>query len=125
MWFKKARMLYVLSWLMAGAAAWAGQYRLQLGQANRVPVGIEVRNAETQCNVEIRIDGGPPMNYKVSAPDFTAWIMLTPNQAGPMQVSWKGVFYRNAKDELLNPCPTMGQTRFLAAAGNEIGRAHV
>lgn len=115
MCFPTARVMLLLLWLLAGAAAWAGQYRLLVGQPNRVPVGIDVRNAETQCNVEIRINGGPPIQQRVSAPDFMAWLVLTPAQSGATQVSWRGVFYRSAKDELVNPCPVMGQTRFMAS----------
>ena len=113
--FSTARVMLILFWLLAGATAWAGQYRLLVGQPNRVPVGIEVRNAETLCNVEIRINGGPPIQQRVSAPDFMAWLVLTPQQSGVTQVSWRGVFYRNTKDELVNPCPVMGQTRFMAS----------
>ena len=42
--FSTARVMLILFWLLAGATAWAGQYRLLVGQPNRVPVGIEVRN---------------------------------------------------------------------------------
>ena len=113
-----ARVLCGLLALFASAAAWAVQFRLQVGQANRVPVGIEVRNAETLCNVEIRVDGGPPFQQRVSAPDFMAWLVLTPVRSGPVQVSWRGVFHRNDRDELVNPCPTQGQTRFMAGTSN-------
>jgi len=113
-----ARVLYVLVFILACASSWAGQFRLQVGQANRVPIGIDVKNAETQCNVEISIAGGPTLQHRVSAPDFMAWLVLVPAQAGPVQVTWRGVFYRTEKDELFNPCPTMGQTRFMASGGN-------
>lgn len=113
-----ARVLYVLVFILACASSWAGQFRLQVGQANRVPIGIEVKNAETQCNVEISIAGGPTVQQRVSAPDFMAWLVLVPAQPGPVQVSWRGVFYRTEKDELFNPCPTMGQTRFMASGAN-------
>ncbi|MEY2621592.1 MAG: IgA receptor precursor [Pseudomonadota bacterium] len=115
---KTARALCVLLALWAGAAAWAAQYRLQVGQMNQVPVGIDVRNAETLCNVEIRVDGGPPFQQRVRAPEFMAWLVLTPVQSGPVLVTWRGVFYRNERDELVNPCPTQGQTRFMAGPGN-------
>ena len=113
-----ARVLYALVFFFACGLSWGGQFRLQVGQTNRVPVGIEVRNAETLCNVEISIEGGPTVQQRVSAPDFLAWLTLTPGQAGPVQVSWRGVFYRNEKDELFNACPTMGQTRFMATSSN-------
>jgi hypothetical protein len=113
-----ARVLYVLVFILACGCSWAGQFRLQVGQANRVPIGIEVKNAETQCNVEISIQGGATLNQRVSAPDFMAWLVLVPAQAGAVQVSWRGVFYRTEKDELFNPCPTMGQTRLMASGAN-------
>ena len=84
--FSTARVMLILFWLLAGATAWAGQYRLLVGQPNRVPVGIEVRNAETLCNVEIRINGGPPIQQRVSAPDFMAWLVL---DVTPSSIDWK------------------------------------
>lgn len=113
-----ARVLFALVFFIGCGLGWAGQFRLQVGQLNRVPVGIEVRNAETLCNVEISIEGGPTFEQRVSAPDFMAWLTLTPTQAGPVKVSWRGVFHRNEKDELFNACPTMGQTRLMATTGN-------
>lgn len=94
------------------SGAWAGQYRLFPGQANRVPLGIDVRNQETLCNVEIQVPGLAPFQQRVQAPDFIAWLVLTPAQAGDLNVSWRGVFHRTEKGELINPCPTMGSTRF-------------
>jgi hypothetical protein len=113
-----ARALIVLALIFSCVWSRAGQFRLQVGQPNRVPIGIEVKNAETLCNVEITIEGGPTLQQRVRAPDFMAWLVLVPAQAGPVQVSWRGVFFRSEKDELFNPCPTMGQTRLMAAAGN-------
>jgi hypothetical protein len=113
-----ARVLFAWMVFLACSMGWAGQFRLQVGQVNRVPVGIEVRNAQTLCNVEISIEGGPTLQQRVSAPDFLAWLTLVPAQAGPVKVSWRGVFYRNEKDELFNACPTMGQTRMMATSGN-------
>jgi hypothetical protein len=118
MLFSAARWLYLLVFFFACGNGWAGQFRLQVGQPNRVPIGIEVRNAETICNVEISVEGGATTQQRVSAPDFLAWLVLMPTQAGPVRVSWRGVFYRNEKDEFFNPCPTMGQTRLMAASGN-------
>lgn len=118
MWVPAARALFALVFFFGCGLGWAGQFRLQVGQVNRVPIGIEVRNAETQCNVEISVDGGPTIQQRVSAPDFMAWLTLVPTQAGAVQVSWRGVFYRSEKDELFNACPTMGQTRLMASSGN-------
>lgn len=98
--------------------AWAGQYRLLPGQANRVPVGIDVRNHETLCNVEIQVQGDPPFQQRVRAPDFIAWLVLTPVHAGELTVSWRGVFHRTEQDELINACPTMGSTRFRIGANH-------
>ncbi len=92
--------------------AWAGQYRLWPGQPNRVPLGIDVRNHETLCNVEIQVQGEPPFQQRVQAPDFIAWLVLTPVQSGELNVSWRGVFHRTEQGELINACPTMGSTRF-------------
>lgn len=116
--FPAARALSLLVFVFACSLGWAGQFRLQVGQVNRVPVGIEVRNAETVCNVEVSIEGGPTLQQRVTAPDFLVWLTLMPSQAGPVQVSWRGVFYRNEKDELFNACPTMGQTRLMATSSN-------
>ncbi|MDI9332016.1 MAG: hypothetical protein QM527_12040 [Alphaproteobacteria bacterium] len=118
MWSKTAFVLCGWVWFWASVGAWAGQYRLQVGQPNRVPLGIEVRNSETSCNVEIQVEGAAPFHQRVSAPDFIAWLVLTPGRSGPVQVSWRGVFHRTEKDELFNACPTMGQTRFMASGGN-------
>ncbi len=108
-----------LMWGLSGSpGSWAGQYRLMPGQAHRVPVGIDVRNHETTCNVEIRIDGGPPFQQTVSAPDFIAWLALAPSRPGSVQVSWRGVFVRTETDQLINPCPTMGSTRFMVSSSN-------
>jgi hypothetical protein len=104
--------------LMAVFPAHAGQYQLMLGQAQSVPIAVPVRNNETQCHVQLQVAGQPPVERVVKAPLFETRLLIRPEQAGPVVVRWIGVAKR-LDAEVVNGCPTEGQTELNAAAGNE------
>jgi hypothetical protein len=104
--------------LTAALSAHAGQYQLMLGQAQSVPIAVPVRNNEAQCHVQLQVAGEPPVERVVKAPLFETRLLIRPDQAGPVIVRWIGTSKRVGA-EVVNACPTEGQTELKAAAGNE------
>lgn len=104
--------------LMAVASAHAGQYQLKLGQAQSVPIAVAVRNTETQCHLQLQVSGQPPVERVVKAPLFETRVLIHPVQAGSVTVRWIGVAKRENGD-VINACPTEGQTELNVALGNE------
>ena len=103
--------------LMLALSAQAGQYQLMLGQAQTVPVAVPVRNQETRCHVQFQVPGQPPVERIVKAPLFEAPLVIRPEQAGPVLVQWIGTAKRVGA-EVINACPSEGQTVFQAVTGN-------
>jgi hypothetical protein len=103
--------------LSVALPAHAGQYQLMLGQAQTVPVAVPVRNQESQCHVQFQVPGQPPVERVVKAPLFEARLVIRPEQAGPVRVQWIGTAKRVGA-EVINACPSEGQTEFQAVAGN-------
>jgi hypothetical protein len=104
--------------LMAVFPAHAGQYQLMLGQAQSVPIAVPVRNSEAQCHVQLQVAGQPPVERVVKAPLFETRLLIRPDQAGPVLVRWIGTSKR-VGGEVVNACPTEGQTELNVVAGNE------
>ncbi len=112
----------VVLWLGAAPVAWAGQYVLQAGQANTVPVSARVLNGETACNLVIQVPGQAPVERVVRAPFFDASIAITPTDEEAVTVRWQGRS-RRLGDQVVNGCPTQGETRFQVVANNALTRA--
>jgi len=79
---------------------------------------VPVRNMETRCHLQLQVAGQPPVEQVVSAPLFEARLAIQPDQPGPLRVRWIGSA-RLINGEVVNACPTEGQTELYAAAGNE------
>lgn len=103
--------------LMVALCAHAGQYQLMLGQTQTVPVAVPVRNQETQCHVQLQVPGQAPVERVVKAPLFETRLEIRPEQAGPVLVQWIGTAKR-VGGEVINACPSEGQTEFQAVTGN-------
>ena len=104
--------------LLAAWPAQAGQYQLLLGQVRTVPIAVPVRNHETRCHLQLQVAGQPPVEQVVSAPLFEARLAIQPDQPGPLRVRWIGSAKR-VNGELVNPCPSEGQTELYVASGSE------
>ena len=104
--------------LMAACSAQAGQYQLMLGTAQSVPIAVTVRNNETQCHLQLQVADQPPQERVLKAPHFETRLLIRPEQAGHVTVRWIGVS-RRVGTEVINACPTEGQTELMAAASNE------
>ncbi len=111
-----------LLWLCAAPWAWAGQYVLQAGQSQNVPVSARVNNGETRCNLRISVPGQADVERVVQAPFFDALIAITPQDEETVTVRWQGQF-RRINDQLVNGCPTQGETRFKVVSNNALTRA--
>ena len=111
-----------LLWLCAAPGAWAGQYVLQAGQTQTVPVSARVNNGETRCNLRISVPGQADVERVVQAPFFDAPIAITPQDEEVVTVRWQGQF-RRINDQLVNGCPTQGETRFKVVSSNALTRA--
>ena len=111
-----------LLWLCAAPGAWAGQYVLQAGQTQTVPVSARVNNGETRCNVRISVPGQADLERVVQAPFFDTAVALTPQDEEVVTVRWQGQF-RRINDQLVNGCPTQGETRFKVVSNNALTRA--
>lgn len=113
---------HVLVWaglgLMAVGPAHAGQYQLMVGQVQTVPIAVAVRNHETRCHLQLQVAGQPPVGRVVMAPLFEARLQIQAGQPGPVQVRWIGSAQR-VHGELVNACPSEGQTELYAVASNE------
>lgn len=111
-----------LLWLCAAPGAWAGQYVLQAGQTQTVPVAARVVNGETRCNLRISVPGQADVERVVQAPFFDAPIAITPQDEETVTVRWQGQF-RRINDQVVNGCPTQGETRFKVVSSNALTRA--
>jgi hypothetical protein len=111
-----------LLWLCAAPGAWAGQYVLQAGQTQTVPVSARVNNGETRCNLRISVPGQADVERVVQAPFFDTAVALTPQDEEVVTVRWQGQF-RRINDQLVNGCPTQGETRFKVVSSNALTRA--
>ena len=111
-----------LLWLCAGPWAWAGQYVLQAGQTQTVPVSARVNNGETRCNLRISVPGQADVERVVQAPFFDTAMALTPLGEEFVTVRWQGQA-RRINDQVVNGCPTQGETRFKVVSSNALTRA--
>jgi hypothetical protein len=111
-----------LLWLCAAPGVWAGQYVLQAGQTQTVPVSARVVNGETRCNLRISVPGQADVERVVQAPFFDAPIAITPQDVETVTVRWQGQF-RRINDQVVNGCPTQGETRFKVVSSNALTRA--
>lgn len=112
----------VLLWLSAAPWAWAGQYVLQAGQTQTVPVSARVLNGETRCNLRISVPGQAEMERVVQAPFFDTVIAITPQDEESVTVRWQGQF-RRINDQVVNACPSRGETSFKVVRSNALTRA--
>jgi len=111
-----------LLWLCAAPWAWAGQYVLLAGQTQTVPISARVVNGETRCNLRISVPGQADLERVVQAPFFDAAIPITPQDEEVVTVRWQGQF-RRINDQVVNGCPTQGETRFKVVSNNALTRA--
>ena len=109
-------------WLGMAPMAWAGQYVLLAGQTYTVPVAARVLNGEQLCNLEIVVQGQAPFEREVRAPYFETRIAITPQDEDSITVTWRGRFKR-VNDQLINACPTQGQTQYTVVDNNLQTRA--
>jgi hypothetical protein len=111
-----------LLWLLAAPGAWAGQYVLQAGQTQTVPVAARVLNGETRCNLRISVPGQADVERVVQAPFFDTAMAITPQGEDVVTVRWQGQA-RRINDQVVNGCPTQGETRFKVVSSNALTRA--
>ncbi len=111
-----------LLWLCAAPWAWAGQYVLQAGQTQTVPVAARVVNGETRCNLRISVPGQTDVERVVQAPFFDTAMAITPLNEESVTVRWQGQS-RRINDQVVNGCPTQGETRFKVVSSNALTRA--
>lgn len=111
-----------LLWLCAAPWAWAGQYVVQAGQTQTVPVAVRVINGETRCNVRISVPGQADVERVVQAPFFDTPVAITPLDEEFVTVRWQGQS-RRINDQVVNGCPTQGETRFKVVSSNALTRA--
>jgi predicted nucleic acid-binding Zn-ribbon protein len=95
---------------------------LQAGQTQTVPVAARVLNGETRCNLRISVPGQADLDRVVQAPFFDTSIAITPQDEEPVTVRWQGQFQR-INDQMVNGCPTQGETRFKVVDNNALTRA--
>lgn len=111
-----------LLWLCAAPGAWAGQYVLQAGQTQTVPVAARVVNGETRCHLRISVPGQADVERVVQAPFFDTELAITPQDVESVTVRWQGQA-RRINDQVVNGCPTQGETRFKVVSNNALTRA--
>jgi len=111
-----------LLWLFAAPWAWAGQYVLQAGQTQTVPVAARVLNGETLCNLRISVPGQADVERVVQAPFFDTAVAITPQDEEFVTVRWQGQA-RRINDQVVNGCPTQGEARFKVVSNNALTRA--
>ena len=111
-----------LLWLFAAPWAWAGQYVLQAGQTQTVPVAARVINGETRCNLRISVPGQADVERVVQAPFFDTAVAITPQDEEFVTVRWQGQA-RRINDQVVNGCPTQGEARFKVVSNNALTRA--
>lgn len=112
----------VVLWLLAVPGAWAGQYVLQVGQPNTVPVAARVLNGDQVCHLQITVPGQAPLERVVQAPFFEAHITLNPTDTDSMTVRWQGQ-HKRLNDKVINACPTQGEAQFKVVSDNALPRA--
>jgi len=88
----RAHTLLILPFLFAAQACLAqGQpVAAMVGQVNAITVRIDAANQVDTCNVEINVPGQGVVEKEVSAPAFTTQVDVTPQQTGPIELTWKG-----------------------------------
>jgi hypothetical protein len=111
-----------LLWLFAAPWAWAGQYVLQAGQTQTVPVAARVLNGETRCNLRISVPGQADVERVVQAPFFDTAVAITPQDEEFVTVRWQGQA-RRINDQVVNGCPTQGEATFKVVSNNALTRA--
>lgn len=104
--------------LLGAWPAQAGQYQLLQGQTQTVPIAVQVRNQETQCNLQLQVSGQPPIERVVKAPLFETRLSIRADQPGSVVVRWIGASTRTEAG-LVNACPTEGQTALAVVNSNE------
>jgi hypothetical protein len=95
---------------------------LQAGQTQTVPVSARVNNGETRCNLRISVPGQADVERVVQAPFFDTAMALTPLGEEFVTVRWQGQA-RRINDQVVNGCPTQGETRFKVVSSNALTRA--
>jgi hypothetical protein len=95
---------------------------LQAGQTQTVPVSARVNNGETRCNLRISVPGQDDVERVVQAPFFDTAVALTPQDEEVLTVRWQGQA-RRINDQVVNGCPTQGETRFKVVSSNALTRA--
>lgn len=94
-----------------------GSNQLQLGQVNAITVKIPNQDAN-KCNVEISVPGGQSFQKEVSGPSFETGLELTPSQAGPFSVEWKGK-YKSRGLNSVGGCSGSGVFQFQVSQNTE------
>jgi hypothetical protein len=87
-----------------------------------VPVAARVVNGETRCNLRISVPGQADVERVVQAPFFDTAMALTPLDEESVTVRWQGQS-RRINDQVVNGCPTQGETRFKVVSSNALTRA--
>jgi hypothetical protein len=95
---------------------------LQAGQTQTVPVAARVANGETRCNLRISVPGQADVERVVQAPFFDTAMAITPLNDESVTVRWQGQS-RRINDQVVNGCPTQGETRFKVVSSNALTRA--
>jgi hypothetical protein len=95
---------------------------LQAGQTQTVPVSARVNNGETRCNLRISVPGQADVERVVQAPFFDTAIAIIPQEEESITVRWQGQF-RRINGQVVNGCPTQGETRFKVVSSNALTRA--
>jgi hypothetical protein len=111
-----------LLWLCAAPWAWAGQYVLQAGQTQTVPVSARVVNGETRCNLRISVPGQADVERVVQAPFFDTPLAITAQDEESITVRWQGQA-RRINEQVVNGCPTQGEATFKVVSSNALTRA--
>lgn len=101
-----------LAMVLAAPAVPAGQFALEQGRTQTLQVLADVRNALQQCHLRIDVEGQPPLQRTVQAPRFAAAIEVSPTGNDPLRVRWQGQATRDARGEVINPCPTAGEALY-------------
>jgi hypothetical protein len=95
---------------------------LQAGQTQTVPVSARVNNGETRCHLRISVPGQADVERVVQAPFFDTELAITPQDVETVTVRWQGQA-RRINDQVVNGCPTQGETRFKVVSSNALTRA--
>lgn len=99
----------VLAASLASLPVQAGQFALVQGRTQTLPVLADVRNTLQQCHLRIEVEGQAPLQRTVQAPGYAAMVEVTPVGEDPVRVRWQGKATRDARGEVINPCPTAGE----------------